>query len=170
MLDIEKINSAVNENNELIASVIYFDKINSTNLYAKTIDEDGVLILTDNQSQGVGRMKRKWDSSAGKNLTFTIKKTFEIDTRHIQAVNFFFSYFILAWMKDFIAKKLNGSGGFPEIRIKWPNDILLDSKKVCGFLIENTFNKNQFIIGIGLNINQESFPDEFNEKASSAKR
>ncbi len=168
MLNIEKIKSAIEPNNELISTVQYFEKIDSTNLYAKSAEvDDGVLVLTDFQTQGMGRMKKKWESVKGKNLTFTIKKHFEIDTRHIQSVNFFFSYYILAYLKDFIAKKLDGNSNFPDLKIKWPNDILLDSKKICGLLIENTVNQNQFVIGIGLNVNQETFPDEFDYKTTS---
>src|SRR5512146_608741 len=122
MLNTEKIKSALETKNELVSSVRYFDKIDSTNIYAKSIDDDGVLVLTDFQTQGMGRMKRKWESAKGKNLTFTIKKTFEIDTRHIQAVSFYFSYFTLAYLKDFIAKSLKQDSKFPELKIKWPND------------------------------------------------
>jgi len=169
MLNIEKIKSALKTNNELVSEVRYFEKIDSTNLFSKSIEEDGVLVLTDFQTQGMGRMKRKWESEKGMNLTFTIKKSFEVDTRHKQSVNFFFTYFLLAYLKDFIAKKLKAVANFPELKIKWPNDILLDSKKICGLLIENTVNKNEFVIGIGINVNQESFPPEFDYKTTSLK-
>lgn len=167
MLNIEKIKSALELKNEIVSSIRYFDEIDSTNTYAKSLGEDGILILTEFQTQGMGRMKRKWESLKGKNLTFTIKKTFEVDTRHIQSVNFFFSYFLLAYLKDFAAKKIKDGSKFPDFKIKWPNDILLDSKKIGGLLIENTVNKNQFIIGIGLNVNQESFSPEYDYKTTS---
>lgn len=167
MLNIEKIKSALEAKNEIISSVRYFEEIDSTNTYAKSSDGDGILILTEFQTKGMGRMKRKWESVKGKNLTFTIKKTFEVDTRHIQAVNFFFSYFLLAYLKDFIAKKIKGDVEFPDLKLKWPNDILLDSKKIGGLLIENTINKHQFIIGIGLNVNQKTFSPEYDYKTTS---
>ena len=65
-----------------------------------------------------------------------------------------------------VLKKIN----LPQLKIKWPNDILSGNKKICGILIENVVkNQNSWssVIGIGLNVNQLSFPDEF--KASSLK-
>jgi len=56
------------------------------------------------------------------------------------------------------------------LTIKWPNDILLDGKKLCGLLIENNFTKNNFIIGIGINVNQDLFGEELRNKAISLKK
>ena len=67
-------------------------------------NETDLLIISDFQTQGLGRMGRKWESEKGKNLTFTIKKRFSIKHENIQAVNFFFSYFLVAYIKDFILK------------------------------------------------------------------
>lgn len=170
MFDIEKIKSSAGR--YLFASGIYYlPEVDSTNRYAKSLsDESDLLVLTDYQKKGIGRMGRGWESEKGKNITFTLKKDFELDSRNIQAVNFYFSYFLLACIKDFIAKKIKNGNNFPGITIKWPNDILINSKKVCGLLIENTGRKNQFIIGVGINVNQEKFSSEYEHKTTSLKK
>lgn len=169
MLDLEKIKSSAGRS--LFNSGIYYmPEIDSTNEYAKSLPEESdFLVLTDNQTKGLGRMGRTWESEKGKNITFTLKKHFEVEPGKVQAVNFYFSYFLLACIKNFIAKKYNHKKYFPGINIKWPNDILINSKKVSGLLIENPAGKNHFIIGVGINVNQEKFSSEFDHKATSLK-
>jgi BirA family transcriptional regulator, biotin operon repressor / biotin---[acetyl-CoA-carboxylase] ligase len=169
MLDIEKIKSS--GGSSLFASHVYFfHEINSTNIFAKTIGEnEDALVITDYQTQGLGRMGRTWESEEGKNLTLTLKKKFDIEPEHAQSVSFFFSYFLLAAVKDYIAKNIDPNDSFPELHTKWPNDVLLNSKKIGGLLIENNITKKQFIIGIGININQEKFSSEIHDKALSLK-
>ena len=169
MLKVDKIKSALAENS-FISEVYYFQEINSTNSFAKTLTaENSALVITDYQTNGLGRLNRIWESEKGKNLTFTIKRHFDVDTDNIQSVNFYFSYFLLAFLKDFTAKNKPPGMVFPELSIKWPNDIILNSRKVSGLLIENNLNKKEFIIGIGININQETFSKEYSDKATSLK-
>lgn len=169
MFKIEKIKSALAESN-FISEIIYFPELESTNVYAKTLNTDnGVIVFTDNQLHGLGRLNRTWESEKEKNLTFTIKKRFNVDSENIQSVNFYFSYFLLAFLKDFIAKNKLPGNIFPDLSIKWPNDIILNSKKISGLLIENNFNKKEFIIGVGINVNQEAFSPEYEYKATSLK-
>lgn len=170
MFDIEKIKSS--EGRYLFNSgIFYLPEADSTNEYAKSLTaESDFLVLTDNQTKGLGRMGRTWESQKGKNITFTLKKHFEVEPENVQSVNFYFSYFLLACLKNFIANKFNPEKDFPDINIKWPNDILIDSKKAGGLLIENSGGKNQFIIGVGINVNQEKFSSEFDYKTTSLKK
>jgi BirA family biotin operon repressor/biotin-[acetyl-CoA-carboxylase] ligase len=170
VFEIEKIKSS--EGKDLFSSDIhYLPEVDSTNKYAKSLSGEGdSLILTDNQTRGLGRMGRIWKSEKGKNLTFTLIKHFDIDSENIQAVNYYFSYFLLACLKDYTAKNINKPENFPEFEIKWPNDILADNKKISGLLIENLIDKKRFLVGIGLNVNQEKFPGELEDNTTSLKK
>ncbi|MCI0449047.1 MAG: biotin--[acetyl-CoA-carboxylase] ligase [Chlorobi bacterium] len=156
MLNIDLIRAKV-LGKTFISNIYYFRELDSTNDLAKKLkDEDNVLILTDSQTLGKGRFERKWESQKEKNLTFTIKKLFKLDDGKNNYVNFFFTYFLLEGVKEFLNKN------FPDVnseklQIKWPNDILWDNKKLSGILIESLPNKNECIIGIGLNVNQKNF-------------
>ncbi len=162
MLNIEKLNLYSGKSG-FISKVYYSEEIDSTNAYAKSFEnETDLMVISDFQTRGLGRMERKWESEKGKNLTFTIKKHFSIKPENIQAVNFYFSYFLLAYVKDFILKNKKINIPYPEIFIKWPNDILLNSKKISGLLIENNINTGEYCIGIGINLNQDIFPEELN--------
>lgn len=162
MLNLEKLN-LYSGKNSFISKIYFFEEIDSTNAFAKSLEnETDLLVISDFQTKGFGRMNRKWESEKGKNLTFTIKKRFNIKPENIQAVNFFFSYFLVAYIKDFILKNKKSNIPYPEIFLKWPNDILLNSKKISGLLIENNINSSEFCIGIGINLNQVIFPEELN--------
>jgi len=160
LLDIELIRDKV-LNKTFITDIYYFKELDSTNEFAKKLDDkDNVLILTDNQTAGKGRLGKEWVSEKEKNLTFTIKKKFKIDPEESNYINFFFSYFLLESIKEFLNKNLPNLNS-DNLQIKWPNDILMNSKKLCGLLIESVVNKDEYIIGIGLNVNQEKFNSAF---------
>lgn len=162
MLNLEKLNLYSGKSG-FISKVYYLEEIDSTNAYAKSLEnETDLLAISDFQTRGFGRMERKWESEKGKNLTFTIKKHFNIEPENVQAVNFYFSYFLLAYVRDFILKNKKAHIPYPDIYIKWPNDILFNSKKISGLLIEDNINKGEFCIGIGINLNQDTFAKELN--------
>ena len=103
-----------------------------------------------------------WQSEEGKNLTFSVLKRFE--GLHVQ---YQFNLNICASLA--IYDVLNEQG-IPDLKVKWPNDIMSGSAKICGILIENILkgqNVQHAIIGIGLNVNQTSF--ENLDKAASLK-
>lgn len=147
-----------------ISKIFYYDNLTSTNDAAKTINENNILIITDHQNSGKGRMGRKWVSEKDTNLTFTIKKKIDINAKDIQCVNYFFTYYTLIGIEDYL---FNSMGEQFKIEIIWPNDIYVNSKKISGILIENIFNDNNFIIGIGINVNQRSFDTKFSHKTTS---
>jgi len=149
-----------------VKRVYYLPEIDSTNKFARSLEYDNILVLTDYQAQGKGRMGREWKSEKGSNLTFTIKKKFEVNPGELQCVNFFTSYFLYDVLKQFIADHSEQKSKH-DIMIKWPNDLLLGSKKVSGILIENSLNKKDFIIGIGINVNQKRFIGDIGNKATS---
>lgn len=121
--------------------LLSFDKIPSTQLYAHELVASGnavhkTVILAEAQSAGRGRYRRTWVSHHG---NLYVSFIFEIEERDPRL-----SYAVAVA----IAETLISFGINPNI--KWPNDILIDGKKVCGVLIE--YAKNFVIIGIGINI------------------
>tara|TARA_B100001059_G_scaffold132905_1_gene132994 strand:+ start:4210 stop:4947 length:738 start_codon:yes stop_codon:yes gene_type:complete len=133
------------------------DAISSTNeylkqLYLKKNIYDNFLIITNNQTEGRGQGISSWESEPKKNLTLSIYK----DLKKNKLKNPFIINLIISISIIETLKKYN----LPNLKIKWPNDILSSSKKISGILIENFFQREfliSSIIGIGLNVNQISF-------------
>lgn len=145
-----------------IQKIIYFDEIDSTNEYAKNLNQDNVLILTEYQSKGKGRFDKTWSSEKRKNILLSIRKKFDTN----ENADSWIMYSTCLSIYKTIGDVLHNSGkDDSEIKIKWPNDILLDRKKVSGILIETRDRKN-FVIGIGLNVN-EKFSESSNLDAIS---
>lgn len=141
---------------------IKLDATDSTNRYLKNLMlsnslEDLTVAVADKQTLGRGQSGTQWLSQPGKNLTFSILKKFDnfiID--HQFHLNMVVSLAILDSLKAF---------RIPNLKIKWPNDILSDRSKISGILIENMVKGHQIkasIIGIGLNVNQTDFNGLFN--------
>ena len=137
--------------------IIKLNATDSTNDYLKDLASKQILanytvISTQNQLKGRGQMGSNWSSESGKNLTFSLL-LFNIleNLESIYTLNVAVTLAILE-----VLKKEN----IPELKIKWPNDIMSANKKVGGILIENSIkntNQIQSIIGIGLNVNQQSY-------------
>lgn len=144
----------------------YFNKLDSTNSYLKKISCDeitqGMVCLADDQTKGRGQYERSWESSPGQNLTFTIAfKPGQAERLHVLTLAC--AYAATALIEHNTALKAF---------IKWPNDVLVNNRKVAGLLTETVFSGNKLdrvLVGIGLNINQEYFGDSLTEKATSLK-
>ena len=126
--------------------------------------ENFTVAITDQQKKGKGQHGKTWFSSPHKNLTFSVFTEFkELLISDQTYLNFAISLAVFDCLK-----KLNT----PNLSIKWPNDIFSESKKISGILIEpncrSTFIKTA-IIGIGLNVNEEEFPEKI-PKATSLKK
>jgi len=143
-----------------IGSVITFlDSVDSTNNYTANLIKEkkivnGQVIMADVQGEGRGQRGTKWLSEGGKNLLVS----FYIELDNLSVKN---QSLLLKFTAVSIFDALT-SMGLPA-KIKWPNDILIDGKKICGVLIENQFIGQKIknsIIGIGLNVNQENFEIE----------
>ncbi|MFA8450627.1 MAG: biotin--[acetyl-CoA-carboxylase] ligase [Bacteroidales bacterium] len=139
-------------------NIITLDEIDSTNSYAEKIisknkPPEGTIILAKKQNKGRGLDKNKWESEDYKNLIFSII----IYPTFLKIYDqFLITIFISLAIKDFLQELI------PEekVSIKWPNDIYVHNKKICGILIQNASlgeNLNQSIVGVGININQEHF-------------
>ena len=138
-------------------NIIKLDAIPSTNDYLKVMRmskkaKDMDLVWAESQSSGRGQRDNKWFSESHRSLTISIYKNFKNSS-------VFHPFLISAVISTSIVKCLE-KFKVPNVLIKWPNDILSCNKKIGGVLIENFFTKGKLvdsIIGIGLNINQNSF-------------
>ena len=142
-----------------------FESLDSTNSCAKTLAETGTpagtVVVADHQTAGRGRMGRSWVSEPGLNLLFSIvlRPSFPKES----------SGLLTFYSAVFIARALEKATGH-SIECKWPNDILINGKKCCGILLENSFLLNRLdfsIIGIGVNVNQPAFEDSLAASATS---
>ncbi|MFO7828482.1 MAG: biotin--[acetyl-CoA-carboxylase] ligase [Bacteroidales bacterium] len=136
--------------------IIEINSVHSTNSYAsellKTEDiDEGTIVFTPNQSAGRGLGQNTWESEKDKNLTFSIilfPDFLPIDQHYL------LSKVISLGLYEYAKSKT------PGIKIKWPNDIYYEDKKLAGILIENSIKGstiNYSIAGIGFNLNQEKF-------------
>ena len=143
-------------------NIEYFSFTDSTNddafdLILNEDPKDGTLIITDHQRKGRGRREKKWVSSPGNNLTFSL-----ILNKKVQCSNELFS--IMSGIA--VIKGINKFTGI-ECAMKWPNDIILNNKKIGGILIETKRNNPYLVIGIGLNVNEQEIPDDLINIATS---
>ena len=116
---------------------------------------NGQLVTTMNQTAGRGQLDNKWESEKFKNLTFSIG-IIDLDF----PVQFQFQLNVITSLA--VVKTINENFG-TTAQIKWPNDVLIGGKKLCGILIETSIKQGLIysaVLGIGLNVNQEVFKTE----------
>lgn len=136
----------------VISESIGLDEVDSTNRYALDAGRPGLLVSARTQYAGRGRRGRPWFSPQGENLYMTITASPSEER-----------YPIIAG----VAVRSGIAGLIPSqaVEIKWPNDIIMAGKKVCGILCEARGGITA--IGIGLNVNQEKWPPELEHRAIS---
>ncbi|MEZ4803844.1 MAG: biotin--[acetyl-CoA-carboxylase] ligase [Gelidibacter sp.] len=139
--------------------IIKLNAIDSTNSFLRQLSmsemvEDYTVVVADYQTQGRGQMGTNWSSQESKNLMVSVFKDISfLKTEQNFYISIVVSLAILKALELFQIQKL---------KVKWPNDILSDQKKLAGVLIENVIKQNQLqasIIGFGLNVNQTEFED-----------
>ncbi len=143
-------------------NIVFYKTVDSTNDYlAKLVREKKVenkfVLVADFQTKGKGQRSNRWYSSRGKNLLFSLYlKPSDTLVKNKIYFNIITSLALVHTLKKHLINK--------KIKIKWPNDILVENCKISGILIETTVLKEKIktvIIGIGININQARFT--FNE-------
>ncbi|MFY9242814.1 MAG: biotin--[acetyl-CoA-carboxylase] ligase [Polaribacter sp.] len=146
--------------------LIKLNAIDSTNSFLKELKhhstlENFTVVVANDQKNGRGQQNSHWHSEPYKNLTFSVFiSDLNIDFNNVKYLNFAIS---LSVFEVLYKKEIHA------LSIKWPNDILSANKKVCGILIENSLKGNKIndsIIGIGLNVNQEKFPNSLKDASS----
>lgn len=148
--------------------IIYFKEIDSTNLYAKknaSKCREGTTIIADFQNAGRGRLGRSWTSSEGKGIWMSLVLKPEIEPGAAQIITIGAAVAVTESIFECFGIKTG---------IKWPNDIILDGRKLCGILTEMSSEIDRIdyiIVGIGINVNQEEidFPAEIRNIAVSLK-
>ncbi len=151
--------------------IYYFSELKSTNIIAKEkalhgaegINE-GTLIIAERQSAGKGRLGREWFSPAG-GIWFSIILYPQLSPSYISRISLMTAVAAVKAIK--ICTQIKS-------QIKWPNDILINEKKVCGILTEMSAELdiiNWVVVGIGINVNikQQEFPEDIREKTTSLK-
>ncbi len=128
------------------------DEISKFLLYENS---DFIGLHTFNQTKGRGQYGNTWSFNAEKNLAYTLAAKIE----NFTCSDFMFNYYTAIVIRDFLANLTDN-----DVKIKWPNDIILKNKKIVGILIEKKkINQNNyFIIGAGFNILQEKFEEVSN--------
>ena len=147
---------------------MHLPALDSTNTYAlellsKSNPAEGTVISADFQRQGRGQLGSSWQAEAGQNIitSFILYPVF-ISPRH----QFHFNQAIALSVYDFVSAQVSAT-----VRIKWPNDIYVDDKKLGGILIQNNVSPNSIkssVAGIGINVNQLHFPENLPNPCSLA--
>ncbi len=144
-----------------------FFEVDSTNNHAKTLAQDGcddgTVVLAERQTRGRGRLGRSWDSMDRKGIWMSVVLRPAVGLEDVQIITLAASVAVVSALK----KEMDIDAG-----IKWPNDIILGGKKVCGILTEMSMEMeriNFLVLGIGMNFSHEKsdFPEEIRDRATS---
>lgn len=136
--------------------IVHLPETDSTNRYmrewvAKSRPGEGSVVYADVQTAGRGQPGNRWESEAGANLTFS---TVLYPGCIPASSQFLLSQVAALSVKETLERHVSG------VSVKWPNDVYCGDRKICGMLIENDLAGSEIycsIIGIGINLNQETF-------------
>jgi len=149
-------------------SVLFFEELESTNIQAGLAAEggagEGTLVVADSQTAGRGRRGRAWNSPAGVNVYFTLilKPSYEPGRASM----------VTLVMALAVSEAICETCGL-RAEIKWPNDVIVNGRKVCGILTEMNVQEGRIryvIIGVGVNVGDQNFPAELAATATSLQR
>ncbi len=151
-------------NTNLNYKIIELDTIDSTNTYlkqAKTNElSEGTIVTAKYQTGGRGTKGRSWFGTYDKNIYMSILTKPKVKLEHLSKLSLYAGVALFLTLKDFDVNT----------KIKLPNDIYLNNKKLAGILTETSINNGVVeyaIVGIGINIDEENFPNELQDKSTS---
>lgn len=152
-------------------TVHFYECTDSTNARARLLGEHGVLVVADRQTAGKGRRGRSWESPAGKNLYFTLALKPDFAPDKASMLTLVMAVAVLRGIEMWSGKdgQQNGLIAPYNIGIKWPNDLVINGKKICGILTEMSLQNgriDQILIGVGINVKKQDFALELSEKAT----
>jgi len=149
------------------SKIFAFETIDSTNNCARALAgcwaEEGTLVFAERQTAGKGRLGRTWQANPYENLTFSLILR---PTLPPEALNLLPLYAAVA-----VAEAIEHETGL-SVECKWPNDLLIGGKKSAGILLEGSLKEDglEFVVlGIGVNVNQTTFPEDISPRATSLK-
>ena len=145
--------------------IIYYKQLDSTNIEVSRLAAQGAghgtVVVAEEQTAGKGRSGRSWESSAGENIYMSI--LLRLDCKPEKAP-------MLTLVMAYSVAQVIQTQGFSEVQIKWPNDLVLSGKKICGILTEMQLNGSAIdsvVVGVGINVNTRKFPSDLEDKATS---
>ncbi len=146
--------------------LLRFASIDSTNLFClenrSVLERAGLVVMAERQTKGRGSKGKQWEAGTGSHLFCSFVVHPRLDVNLIPSMTIFSGLAVFRILKALGAKELS---------IKWPNDILLANKKVCGILCESRLHQDlkAVVIGIGINISGDSsqFSTELRGKATT---
>ena len=149
----------------------HFAVIDSTNKKAKELAAagctQGTLVTAESQQAGIGRRGRSWSSEEGTGIYMSLVLRPNIKTESASSLTLVAAIAVAEAIANLLKQNARGEI-FPQI--KWPNDIVLNKKKVCGILTELSLvgtTIDYLVIGIGINVSNQNFPEEIQATASS---
>lgn len=152
-----------------------FNEIDSTNSFLVNLgnrnEPEWTIAVAEKQNAGKGRLNRKWESPEGVGLWFSVLLRPDIHPDQSHLVNLLCAISL----SDFLEHKIKSATGKDiDINLKWPNDLLIDGKKLSGILLQTSIMAEKvgfLVLGIGLNVNQNinDFPDDLKDRAISLK-
>lgn len=151
----------------MIFSIHRYELLSSTNDFAARMAEDGApegtVVIADQQVAGRGRHGRHWSSPEGEGLYLSVILRPDLPFDQLWQIGFVAAAAAAQAIREV-------SGLTPQI--KWPNDVLLNGRKVCGILVEARTEGalRPVIVGIGINVNSDRLPPEIADKATSIMR
>lgn len=147
------------------SKIIYYEELDSTNTKIQELAGQGAahgtVVVAGHQTAGKGRRGRTWESPEGDNIYMSILLRPQIDTVKAPMLTLVMAYSVA---------KVIQSLGYAGVGIKWPNDLVLSGKKVCGILTEMHLKGAEIdyvVIGVGINVNMRAISEELKEKATS---
>lgn len=145
--------------------IFYFPVLDSTNTRAKQLAEEGfptgTLVVAEQQDAGRGRRGRSWESPRGSGIFMTVLLKPDIRPDNASMLTLVAALAVAAAIRKHTGRPAG---------IKWPNDIVMNGKKVCGILTEMSAQidyVNHIVVGIGINVHNETFPEALAQQATS---
>lgn len=143
----------------------YYEQLDSTNAKGSELAlegaEHGTVVVAGCQTAGKGRRGRTWESPAEDNIYMSILLRPEFEASKAPMVTLVMAYSVTKVLQE---------NGFADVQIKWPNDLVLSGKKMCGILTEMHLQGttiDSIVVGVGVNVNTTSFSEELVDKATS---
>ena len=143
--------------------IIHLDEVDSTNEYLKrmvadnSVTDDVTVVTAKYQTAGKGRRGRQWITKPGETLMFSILIKPQIDMSRCSMLTLVMAMTVRSALADVGADTV----------IKWPNDIVHEGRKLCGILTEALVESGHIIIGVGINTNQQTWPEDLADKTTS---
>lgn len=145
--------------------IIYYEQLDSTNVQAVRLAAEGAphgtVVVAGTQTAGKGRRGRTWESPQEDNIYMSLLLRPSLKPNQAPMLTLV--------MAQSVAVALQ-KAGFPDVQIKWPNDLILAGKKICGILTEMYLQGDTIdyvVVGVGVNVNTRVFPKELQEQATS---